>query len=86
MQELNWLKSHIGSMSDAIDLANQFYWHITIEEIGKDWVVKSGEKIIIRSNSKDSIDAFLYGLALGYSIIPDSMVKEFREIFDIDNQ
>jgi len=85
MQELKWLNSHIGAMDDAIKLINQFYWHISVQQIGEEWIVRSGDPIILRSDNKDSVDAFLYGIALAYSIIPEHMVKEFREMFNLDD-
>lgn len=84
MQELTWLKSHIGSLEDGTELINKFYWHLTINEKDGTWFVKGGEKVIFRADSRESVDSFIYGMALAYSIIPETLVEQFREEFKVE--
>ena len=79
MQQLSWLKSHIGTLEQASEKINKFHWNIEVQKSDQEWVVKGGEKVLLRTDSKDSVDAFLYGMALAYSVLPESMVMQFRE-------
>ncbi|MEQ8676349.1 MAG: hypothetical protein RLP44_10485 [Aggregatilineales bacterium] len=85
MIEMRFLDSHIGILDDAINLANQFYWSITIKQEDDKWVVLTGEKFALVTDSKDTADAFLYGIGLAYSIIPDQLIDKFREMYQIDD-
>lgn len=84
MQKLNWLNSHIGSMDNAIELINRFYWNISIVQIGQNWIVKGGEVSIFETDNKDSVDAFIYGMALAYSVIPEPIVKQLKDFLDLE--
>ena len=85
MQELSWFKSHIGSMEQAKELVNEFYWNITIKQTDQGWNVRGGEKTILTTDDYDNVEAFIYGLALGYSILPEALVRQFKENLDLDN-
>lgn len=67
-QELMWL-DHVGSIKDGIELINELGWNITIQN----GFVLAGDQAIFKSDSKDAIDAFIYGMALAYSVIPEDI-------------
>jgi hypothetical protein len=78
MQQLTWLDSHIGTIEEAVDLLNSFHWNISIRQSEEVWYVLGGEKVIFQSNQRDSVDAFLYGLALGYAVLPTHLQEEVK--------
>ena len=77
MQTLDWLESHIGSLDDGIQRINRFHWFLSIETVtvfgdGKPyWYVKGGEKVLFSADSREAVDAFIYGMSLAYAVIPD---------------
>jgi hypothetical protein len=77
MPELTWLDSQVGSLEQGIELINRFYWNIEIQELDQEWVVKGGELVLLRAENKDSVDAFLYGMALAYSVFPEEFIERF---------
>jgi hypothetical protein len=78
MQELRWI-AHIGSIEKGIDLANELYWNITVAQSGQSWLVQSGDSVIFVTDNRNAVDAFLYGLALAYSVMPEHIFEMFRE-------
>ena len=73
MQELCWL-NHLpgGTLESGIDLANRVYWNISWGECGQQWCVwAGGEHLLLRTDTRASLDAFLYGLGLAYAILPE---------------
>lgn len=78
-QELLWLKSHVGSIDDGIELINKLYWNISFHEREGVWFVTAGHKTLLRAESRDSVDAFLYGMSLAYSIMPEEFLKRLQE-------
>lgn len=83
MQTLNWLESHIGSIDDGLQLINRFHWFLSIVEADrgnkKRWFVKGGEKVIFSADSREAVDAFLYGMSLAYAGIPDPLFDQLVE-------
>ena len=82
MLEMPWLDEyHIpnGRLEGALELANQLYWNLTVERGQEYWVVFSGEKAILRTDSQDVLDAFLYGLGLAYGCLPIEIFARLKE-------
>lgn len=69
-QTLNWLESHIGKIEDAELVINAFHWFLTVDEMNGQWTIRSGENIIFSSDTRETVDAFLYGMALSYKGLP----------------
>jgi hypothetical protein len=77
MQTLDWLESHLGSLEEVVEVLNRdFCWFLSVDE-GKNgkWFVRGGEKVIFSADSREAVDAFLYGMGLSIMSIPE-------EIFD----
>ncbi|MGB7339690.1 MAG: hypothetical protein WBC91_12425 [Phototrophicaceae bacterium] len=66
MQKLHLLNQEIGTLREAELTINSFYWFLTVDEIAGEWIVKTGETIVMTADSREAIDAFLYGMALAY--------------------
>jgi hypothetical protein len=69
-QTLNWLESHIGTIEDAELVINAFHWFLNVDEINGQWTIRSGEQVVFSADSRESVDAFLYGMALSYKGLP----------------
>ena len=52
MQKMYWLDSHIGTMEDAKNLAEEFTWHITVVKQDDEWYVLDGEAKVFSSTDK----------------------------------
>ena len=81
MSDLRWLSSHIGTLEDGIALVRSIGWNLVVENHNGKWIVKDGEKAILETDSRDSVDIFLYGMSLAYSVIPGVIIDQLREEF-----
>jgi hypothetical protein len=82
MLEMHWLDPHHlpnGTLIGGLELANQLYWNLSIVQTESEWYVYGGEKVILRTDSRDAVDAFLYGMGLAYGILPEYIFKQLRE-------
>ncbi len=80
MQELLWLDSLPGETPEGgIEVANKFYWNITVRKSEQHWYVYGGEKLILCTHSREAVDAFLYGLGLAYAVLPKPVFEQLRE-------
>jgi len=70
MQTLNLLTEYIGDMDAAQGIINEFHWFLNVEEFAGQWKVTSGEKTLLTADSREAVDAFLYGMALAYKGLP----------------
>ncbi len=68
------------SLAKGIELANQLYWHIVVSEHHGMWYIwaGAGESLIFKTDSKESADAFLYGLALAYAVLPEQVFEHLK--------
>ena len=74
-----WLSNQIGTVAEAQDLVNAFHWFLTIEQLGEKWQVRSGERVIYSGDSREHVEAFLYGMAVAYKgMSPRLYMKLFR--------
>lgn len=72
MQTMNWLWAHLGSIDQVIKLLNEsFCWNLSIVQGGSHWFVRAGDQEIFSADNRDAIDAFLYGMGLSLSSIPE---------------
>ena len=60
-----------GTTEGAIQLANRLYWSLQLTAGQERWVVYAGEDVVLRTDSRDVAEAFLYGLGLAYGAIPE---------------
>ena len=80
MQTLDLLTEAIGTIDDATLIINDFHWFLTVDEIAGQWTIKSGEKTIFTADSREAVDAFLYGMALAYKGLPPHL---YAKLFSI---
>jgi hypothetical protein len=81
MEDLSHVKAKVGTIEDAIELANKGYWHITIfySEQNKRWYVNGGEKVIFSSETREMVDTFLYGMGFSLTAMLDGGFEILKE-------
>lgn len=67
-----------GDLLGGIELANRLDWGLSVKLSGKDWVVCSGGQPIYRTNNKESLHSFVYGLGLAYAVLPQKMFENLE--------
>jgi hypothetical protein len=83
-QELFWLDSHVGSLEDGVELINELGWYISTKQHDGKWFVFSGDQKIFSTDSYESVQAFLYGMSLAYSIMSEPIIQALRKDAGID--
>jgi hypothetical protein len=80
MQELSWINYLPGeSLEGGIALLNRLLWNIRYGPARRGgWAVHAGHCLIFKSDSKDSVEAFLYGMALSYSVMQADLLEAHR--------
>ena len=67
-----------GNLEGGIELANRLDWGLTVRMAGDSFVVASGDEPILRTESKDALQSFIYGLGLAYAILPDELFNNLE--------
>lgn len=62
-----------GILEGGIELANRLDWGLTVTMAGESYVVTSGDEPILRTDSKDALQSFIYGMGLAYAILPEEV-------------
>jgi hypothetical protein len=80
MQTLDWLETHLESLDKAVEtLNNDFCWSLEIIHGEHRSFVKSGESLIFSSDSREAVDAFLYGMGMSVMGIPQHLFDQLSE-------
>jgi len=83
MQDLSWSSAlPSGSLDEGVKLLKSLHWNISVEQHNGTWIVSAGEKILLKTSSKDSVEAFLYGLALAHSTLPKHILRQLQHLMD----
>jgi hypothetical protein len=77
MNELLMLERYFpgGKLEGGIELANRLDWGLSVQMSGDDFVVSSGNEPILRTESKDALQSFIYGMGLAYAILPEGLFR-----------
>jgi hypothetical protein len=84
MLDMMWLESHLGDIDRAGQMADNFYWNLSWSKIDGQWIVRSGEKPILKTDSEETLQAFFYGMGLAYSVFSPEDVEVFRDKYDYE--
>jgi hypothetical protein len=80
MQTLNWLETHLESLDNVVEILNRdFCWYLEIIHGEHRSFVKSGESVIFSSDSRESVDAFIYGLGLAIMGVPEELFDQLSK-------
>lgn len=68
-----------GKLEGGIELANRLDWGLSVQMSGDDFVVSSGDEPILRTESKDAVQSFIYGIGLAYAILPERLFRALEK-------
>lgn len=80
MQELRWL-DHLpdGTIQGGIERANELLWNLDVDQQEGQWWVSAGDQTVFVTDSRENLDAFLFGLGLAYSVVPDHIFRQLKQ-------
>lgn len=80
MQQLKWLdRLPDQTLEGGVSLLNDLKCNLDIKQIENTWHVGAGHKGLLETSSREAVDAFLYGMALAYSVLPEPIFEQFRK-------
>ena len=78
MQELKWLEILPGkSLEAGIKLLNELKWNLQVREVDDIWFVNACHQVLLKTSSRESVEALLYGMAISFSVLPEKARDEF---------
>jgi hypothetical protein len=63
-------------------MLNELKWSLQTREVDGVWLVNTGHQVILKTSSRESVDALLYGLAIAFSVLPKGALEEFRKFMN----
>jgi hypothetical protein len=79
MQELRWLEvlpEH--SLEAGIELLKELGWKLKVREAEGSFFVNSGHTVLLKTSSRDAVDALLYGMAISFATLPEAELVAVR--------
>jgi predicted DNA-binding transcriptional regulator len=81
MQQLKWVDElPEQTLEGGIRLLNELEWNLDIRQTDNFWHISAGHRGLLKTSSRESVDAFLYGVALAYSVIPKQILDQIRNL------
>jgi hypothetical protein len=65
-------------LEGGIELVNRLDWGLSVQMAGESYVVSSGDEPILRTDTKDALQAFIYGLGLAYAVLPEELFNNLE--------
>jgi len=79
MQQLQWARAlPEQTLEGGLRLLQELQWNLAVTESEGVWSVSGGHRSLLKTSSRESVDAFLYGLALAYSVMPQAILNQLR--------
>ena len=71
---------HGNDIKDAIGILERLDWNLTYQKSGDSWKLFGGDQLIITTKTESELNAFIFGMALGISVLPDEILDQIRKI------
>jgi len=82
-QELSFLKAIPGrNLEGAKALLVSLHWDLDVQRSDKWWSVSGGHKQLLKTTSREAVDAFVYGMALAYATLPEDLQAAVKRYAD----
>ncbi|MDZ4670626.1 MAG: hypothetical protein SH821_07130 [Phototrophicales bacterium] len=84
MEDLTFIQTKVGTLDNAIELANKGYWHISITHSAQNdmWYVYGGEILIFKAQQRAMVDVFLYGMGFAITAMPEGGFEILKETIE----
>ena len=80
MQELKWLEVLPNqSLEGGLKLLKALGWNIQVREVGGSLFVNSGHIVLLKTSSREAVDALLYGMAISFATLPKAALQEVQK-------
>lgn len=80
MQELKWLEVLPNqSLEAGIKLLKELGWNLEVREIEGFLFVNSGHTVLLKTTSRDAVEALLYGMAISFATLPEGAIEAVRK-------
>lgn len=81
MLELKWIDGLPDrSLESGVKLLRELGWHLSIREVDGVLFVNSGHTVLLKTSSRETVDALLYGMAISFATLPPRAVEEVRKV------
>jgi hypothetical protein len=80
VQELKWFEVlPEQSLEAGIRLLKELGWNLQVREIDGFFFVNAGHIVLMKTSTRESVDALLYGMTISFSTLPESALHAVRK-------
>lgn len=66
---------HLRNLADVVQYLNEFGNNLSWGQQAGGWLVLTGDQALFRSPSREEVEGFLFGLAVGYLLLENRGVR-----------
>ena len=75
---LNYVPS--GTLEEGIEFLNSLSWNIRWMQDGGQWKAFSGERLLVATNTRHELEAFILGMTIALAVLPGPMLDDIRKL------
>ncbi len=79
MFESDWLNYIPSNTSESIKFLNSLSWNISWRQVGEQWKAFAGDRLLIATDTKPELEAFILGMTIALAVLPNSILNEIRK-------
>jgi hypothetical protein len=69
-----------NEFESAFSYMNSLDWNLSFHQSAEKWVLIAGDKLLASFDTREELDAFIFGLALGFAVLPDEVIDHLLKI------
>jgi hypothetical protein len=69
-----------NDFKSAVTFLDSFDWNLSVHPSGENWVLITGDQLAATFDTQKELEAFVFGLALGFAVLPDEVADHLRKI------
>jgi hypothetical protein len=69
----------VGTLEEAVTFLRGLHWHPGVKEVEGFLYLRMGHTVVLKTDSKDVVNASLYGAATAYRSLPESILAAHRD-------
>lgn len=71
-----------NNLEGAVQFLNELSWNLSWHEKNSNWTLYGGDQSIISFDSKDELEAFILGMAIGLAVLPNEIIQQIKKLVE----
>lgn len=71
-------------VKESKDFLNSLDWNLFLKKHNDEWEIITGDQHLCSFSTEDEMNAFIIGMALGLSVLPEKIIEDIKKAIDME--